>query len=466
MSDILFSSAHHIVQGIKSKRFSAVEVMQEHLNRVNKVNPKLNAIVQQIPHHEAIEQAKKADAMIAKGEKLGKLHGLPITIKDSLQVKGFASSAGCEGMKMGTAKEEGTAVARLRNEGAIIIGLTNVPELLLCVETDNKLYGQTKNPYDLKRTPGGSSGGEASIIAAGGSPLGLATDAGGSIRIPASFSGITGIKPTQGRIPITGGTLGDAPGIYTKLASLGPMARYVDDLFLELEIVAGVDGRDPFAVPVPLKNPKEVDLKALKVAFFTDNGYAKPTAEIQKVVKEAAESLKGHTASVTEQCPEILAKTVKLIWETIFLGGDRGMGLKFFLDYINVKEPSPLLQEFLQLADKVEFSVSELRNRFIEMDRFQIEMMKFMEPYDVLITPVAATTAKLHGRALKEVDDFSYTMSHNLTGWPAAVVRCGTSKDGLPIGVQIIAKPWRDDVALAVAKKLETLHGGFIAPKL
>ncbi len=466
MSEILYSSAQDIIIGIKSKKFSSVEVMKEHLDRIEKVNPKINAIVQQLDPQEALSEAKKADEAIAKGKRLGKLHGLPITIKDATQVKGFFSSAGCQGL-LRKAEEDGTAVARLRKEGAIIIGMTNVPELLLCPETDNAIYGQTKNPYDLQKTPGGSSGGEAAIIAAGGSPFGLASDAGGSIRIPANFTGIAGIKPTQGRIPITGGAIGDAPGIFTKFAALGPLARFVDDLFLGLEIMSGVDGRDPFAVPVPLKDPKDVDLKKLKVAYFLHSGYAvPPTDEVQKVVKEAAEALRPYVADVREDQPEAIGKTVKLIWDTVFLGGDRGLGLKAFLDAVNVKEPSPMLAEFLGLADKIEFSVSELRNRLIAMDQFQIDMLRFMQPYDVLISPVVATTAKPHGHGLKEIDDFSYTMVHNLTGWPAVVVRCGTSKDGLPIGVQIVAKPWRDEVALAIAKKLEKLLGGYKPPNI
>lgn len=466
MTEILFSSAQDIIKGIKSKKFSAVEVMQEHLDRIKIVNPKINAIVQQLDPNEALAEAKKADEAVARGKILGKLQGLPITIKDATQVKGFSSSAGCPGL-LRKANEDGTAVSRLRKEGAIIIGMTNVPELLLCPETDNAIYGQTKNPYDLTKSPGGSSGGEAAIIAAGGSALGLASDAGGSIRIPAHFTGIVGIKPTQGRVPITGGAIGDAPGIFTKFAVLGPLARFVDDLYLELEIIAGVDGKDPFAVPVPLKNPKDVDLKHLKVAYFLHSGYAEPPSEeVQKVVKEAAEGLKPYVAEVRYDHPEIIGKTVKLIWDTVFLGGDRGVGLRAFLAMVNVKEPSPMLAEFLRLADKIEFSVSELRNRLIAMDQFQIDMLKFMQPYDVLISPVVATVAKDHGKGLKEIDDFSYTMVHNLTGWPAAVVRCGTSKDGLPIGVQIVAKPWCDDVALAVAKKLEELFGGFIPPNI
>lgn len=466
MQEIHFLSANEILASIRKKKISCVEVMEAHLLRISQVNPILNAIIQPIDPEVAIQQAKDADRALSKGMQVGKLHGLPITIKDSMKVKGFSDSCACSGLMRGPAEADSTVAERLKQEGAIILGLTNVPELLLCVETDNLMYGQTKNPYDLEKTPGGSSGGEAAIIASGGSALGIGSDAGGSIRVPAHNTGIVGIKPTQGRIPGTGNTLGDNGGFFSHVASHGPMGRFVDDVILAMSIISGPDGRDPYVMPVPFKCPSQVNLKALKIAYFTDDGAATPTDDIQKTVRDAALALKDTVFSIEENRPRDAEKTYRLLWDTIFLGGDKGQSLKSWMRYINLQTPSPLLQEYIQMAETCEFSVSELRMRMMEIDQFKRDMLQFINPYDAVICPVAATLAKPHGRALKEVRDFSYTMSHNLTGWPSVVVRCGTSREGLPIGVQVVSKPWHDDVALAIAKALESFFGGWRPPIL
>jgi len=466
MQELHYLSATEIVSKIKKKQVSCKEVMEAHLRRIAQVNPILNAIIQAIDPEEALKQAKEADRVLNSGEPVGRLHGLPITIKDSLKVKGFSDSCACRGLKRGPAEEDATVVSRLKKEGAIVLGLTNVPELLLSIETDNAMYGQTKNPYNLERTPGGSSGGEAAIIAAGGSPLGIGSDAGGSIRVPAHNAGIAGIKPTQGRIPSTGNTLGNTGGLFSYVASNGPMARTVDDLILSLSIISGPNGNDPHAMPIPFKDPSQVNLKSLKIAFFTDDGYATPTKETQNTVRDAAFALKEYVHQVDENRPQDSGRAFRLLWETIFLGGDKGASLKHWMQLMGIHNPSPHLQEYVQMAELSEFSVSDLRLRMMEIDQYKIDMLNFIQPYDAIICPVAATPAKPHGRALKEIKDFNYTMSHNLTGWPGVVVRCGTSQEGLPIGVQVLAKPWQDDVALAVARVLENCLGGWKPPLL
>src|SRR2546425_5503678 len=262
MDELVYTSATSLAQAIRGKLVSSQEVVEAYIHRIEAVNPQLNAIVQ-LTAEAALAQAREADAAQARGEIKGPLHGVPITIKDSFDTEGVISTAGTKGRASYVPQQDATAVARMRAAGAILLGKTNLPELSLAYESDNLVYGRTNNPYDLSRTPGGSSGGEGAIIAAGGSPLGLGNDAGGSIRIPVHFCGIAGIKPTSGRVPRTGNFPGPG-GAFDMIWQPGPMARFVEDLSLALPIIAGVDGRDPSIVPVPLGDPKRVDLKTLR----------------------------------------------------------------------------------------------------------------------------------------------------------------------------------------------------------
>jgi len=251
-----------LANAIRAKQVSSEEVVNACLKRIRSVNPKLNAVVQEVGDS-AREQAREADAAVARGDLKGPLHGVPMTIKDTLDTAGVVSTAGTQGRATFVPAEDATAVARMRSAGAILLGKTNVPELALAPETDNVVYGCTNNPYDLSRSPGGSSGGEASIIAAGGSPLGLGSDCGGSIRAPAHFCGLAGIKPTTGRVSRTG-HFPPVDGLMNRLWQVGPIARFVEDLTLALPVIAGVDWRDPILVPMTLGDPELVDLKSLR----------------------------------------------------------------------------------------------------------------------------------------------------------------------------------------------------------
>lgn len=459
-------SATKMAESVKSKQISSEELLKAHYAHIQKVNPQINAIIQFADQEECLKQARFADEQVSKKGPLGKLHGVPITIKDCIKVKGLAASLGCKMPQLVKSEQDSTIAARLRAEGAIILGFTNVPEMLICTETDNIIYGQTKNPYNLARTPGGSSGGCAAILAAAGSAFSIGSDAAGSIRWPAHCTGIAGLKPTHGLIPRTGGALGDAPGIFGPISTSGPMARYVEDLELGLSIIAGPDERDPLALPLQLLENNPKSLNQLKVAFFTDDGFATPSQDIQNAVRQAAHALKGDVASLEENRPHCLGWAFKLIWETVFLSGDRGQGVKGWVNFLGLKETSPLLKELISQAETHEFSIADLRMRLSEMDVFRIEMKAFMQNYDILLSPVAATTAKSHGRAHKEIRDLSYVMAHNITGWPVAVVRIGSSDEGLPIGIQIVGKPWQDKLVLNVAKHLESIFGGWQAPQM
>jgi amidase len=386
-------------------------------------------------------------------------------VKDVIQVAGLVCSGGSPVLRA-TASDDATVVSRLRNEGAIVLGLTNVPEMGRGGESNNNLYGRTNNPFDLSRTPGGSSGGSAALVSVGGAALSVGSDGGGSIRQPAHNTGIAGLKPTHGRIPRTGSVFGDALGIFGPFNCYGPLARTVGDLFLGLSIMNGPDLRDPYAVPAPLGHPDDVDLAGLRVATYLDDGISPPADDVAAVVADAVRALQDVVGVVEHNAPPSLERTMELLWESVFLGGDRGQGFEADLASIGADDPSEELAEFLKQARLVDFSLSEARSRLTAIDTYRIEMLEFMADYDVILGPAMPTAAKPHHHGLVEVRDFSHLMAHNLTGWPAAVVRCGTSTQGLPVGVQIVARPWEDATALAVAGHLEAALGGWRPPPL
>jgi len=255
MDELIYASATALAKAIRAKEVSSQEVIHAYLERVEGVNPQLNAVVQ-LTADMARQHAREADKALARGEVRGPLHGVPMTVKDSLDTAGVITTAGTLGRASFVPAQDATVVARLRAAGAILLGKTNTPELTLSSETDNLVYGRTNNPYDPSLIPGGSSGGAAAIVAAGGSPFDLGSDTGGSIRQPAHFCGIAGIKPTSGRVPRTGHIISFDMGALDALTQIGPMARFVQDLALILPVIAGVDWRDPAVVPMPLGDPR------------------------------------------------------------------------------------------------------------------------------------------------------------------------------------------------------------------
>lgn len=465
MTDLCQLPAHELIRLMAGGTVSCREVVEAHLARIDAVNPALNALVEATDPQQCLTAADQADERIARGGPLGRLHGLPIVVKDVMHVAGLQCSGGSPVLR-GPASEDATAVARLRAEGAIVLGLTNVPEMGRGGESNNNVYGRTNNPFDLSRTPGGSSGGSAALVSAGGAALSVGSDGGGSIRQPCHNTGIAGIKPTHGRIPRTGSVFGDALGIFGPFNCYGPLARSVPDLYLGLSIMNGPDLRDPYAVPAPLGHPDDVDVAALRVATYLDDGISPPSDDVADVVSDAVRALTGVVGVVEHNAPPCLGRTMELLWESVFLGGDRGQGFEADLAAIGADNPSEELAEFLKQARRLDFSLSDARSRLTEIDIYRIEMLEFMADYDVIVGPAMPTAAKPHHHGLVEVRDFSHLMAHNLTGWPAAVVRCGTSKEGLPVGVQVVARPFQDATALAVAGRLEAALGGWRPPPL
>ena len=290
MDDIVFSSVRTIARAIRDREVSSEEVVRAHLERIDEVNPVLNAVVH-ICADRALDEARKADKAVAGGEKLGPLHGVPMTIKDSLDTAGVRTTAATVGRRDDVPAEDATCVARMRQAGAILIGKSNTPEFTLSGETDNLVYGRTNNPYDPSLMPGGSSGGAGASVASGCAPMDLGSDTGGSVRLPSHFCGIAGLKPNSYRVPRTGHAIHHMMGALDSLTQNGPMARYVDDLFPILSVIAGPDWRDPGIIPAPLYDPADVDITSLRVAMHTDNGVYAPTPETAEAVRAAARCL-------------------------------------------------------------------------------------------------------------------------------------------------------------------------------
>jgi amidase len=458
MDNLVFQPLTTLIQAIRTRQISSVELVEAHIQRIEAVNPKLNAVVNFLPE-QALVEARKADLALAQGDSLGILHGIPMTIKDSLDTAGIVTTGGTKGRENFIPNRDATVVARLKNAGAILLGKTNTPELTLLLETDNFIFGRTNNPYDLSVIPGGSSGGASAIIASGGSPFDIGTDYGGSIRQPSHFCGIAGIKPTNGRVPRTGHILDYRAGATESYQTIGPMARFVGDLDILLPIISGPDGIDPYIHPVPLYSMDSVDVSTLRLVYHTDNGVATPIPEITEAVQNAVKVVSDKVASVAEKQPAGLEHTER-IWRGI-AGADGGKVYRDALQKWGTEQVS--IQWINNLK---EISSAQLNALLIELAEFRKNMLLFMADYDVMISPINADVAPKHGTSREHIENFSYAYHYNLTGHPCVVVRAGTSASGLPIGVQVIAKHWREDVALAVAKIIEDELGGWQPPVL
>jgi Asp-tRNA(Asn)/Glu-tRNA(Gln) amidotransferase A subunit family amidase len=463
-------SANEIAAQIRRKEVSPVEVARVHLDRIEHLNPKLNAFVDYQPGV-VLSQARDAERAILRGDELGPLHGVPVSIKSSIDVAGHRCEAGSRLRAGHIATEDAALVARLRSAGAVILGVTNTPELLMAWETDNLLYGCTNNPWDLTRTAGGSSGGEAAAIAAGLSAGGVGSDGGGSIRVPAHFCGICGLKPTPGRIPSTG-HFPKAGGPFALLGVVGPMARTIEDVRTLFEVMAGWDDGDPSSVPVEVREVHERVVDAIPIGFFEDDGRTPVTEETRSAVRLAAFTLQSCGFRVDPFRPEGLEEVRQRWWE--FFGTAGGMMLK---PEAGGREPelSPILREFLSWTDTAPAHTGEsLLAAWLGRDAVREKILVQMRKYPVLICPTAAIPAFRHGerewqvegRTVKYLDAWSYCEWFNLLGFPAAVVPMGYSKEGLPIGVQVVGRPWEEEVVLAVAAKLEKECGRAQAHRL
>ena len=455
---------------IREKKLSPVELAEAHLARIDDLNPKLNAYVQVDPER-IRREAHAAENVAMTGEPLGPLHGVPISIKGCMEVAGYRCEAGTRLRQGFVATQDAPLVARLRAAGALILGVTNTPELLMAWETDNLLYGRTNNPWDLSRTPGGSSGGEAAAVAAGMSAGGVGSDGGGSIRVPAHFSGICGLKPTPGRIPSTG-HYPESGGPFAVIGVVGPMARTVADLTVMFEVMQGPDGGDSCAAPVPLRWPGDDEVRKLRVGYFEDDGRTPVTSETRRAVQIAAEALRRAGFQVERFRPEGL-NNARQIWKKFFVKVG-GMLIRPMFQG-REHDMSPILRQFLEWSDaEPELTGEALLHAWIGRDVIRGKFLAQMRDYPILLCPAAAIPAfrhgerswKIDGQAVSYLDAWSYTEWFNLLGNPAAVVPVIHSEKGLPIGVQIVGKPWEEEQVLAVAAVLERECGAWQVPPL
>ena len=425
MEEVLRASALSLGRAIRAKQVSSMEVVAAYLQRIDQVNPTINAVVQRIDER-ARAEAREADDALARGETRGPFHGVPFTVKDIFDVAGVVSAVGLAERAAFVPQRDAVVVVRMREAGAILLGKTNCPPGGTGVLTENPVYGATRNPYDLSRSPSGSSGGEAAILAAGGSPLGLGSDSGGSLRTPAHYCGVATLRPTVGRVPNTGAF--DLPGGLTDPRSqIGPMSRRVEDLGPVLAIIAGVDWRDSGVIPMPPAHPTGIELPGLRVAWYADDDLAPPTPETSQAVRDAAGALADAGAFVEETRPPNLDR----VWDIT-----------------------------TRYWRSTELTGKEVERLMGDWDEFRAAMLGFVERYDLIVCPVADAPALPQGTE----GNGSYCLPYSLTGYPCAVMRAGTSPEGLPIGVQVVARPWREDVALAAAEQIEKALGGWRPP--
>jgi amidase len=430
VEEIWLHGAVGIAEVIRERKVSSVEVVEAFLQRIEAVNPTINSVVV-LARERAIEEARAADASLARGHAFGPLHGVPFTAKDVFDTAGVETSAGIPDRVGVVPQEDAVAVARMRRAGAILLGKTNVPPGGSGGVTDNAVHGMTNNPYDPARSPAGSSGGEAATQAAGASPVGLGSDSGGSLRVPAHFCGVAALKPTTGRIPNTG-AFEQPGGLSDTRTQIGPLSRFVEDLGPVFEIVAGPDGRDSGVVPMPLGEPEAAELAGLRVAFYTDDGSTPTTPETVAAVRDAADALTSAGARATEECPE-------------------GLGV----DALDISR---------RYWSWEELPGGESVRLLADWDAFRTRMLSFMESVDIIVCPTAPAPAALHGEGLETI--FHYTLPFSLTGQPCVVVPSGRSVEGLPIGVQVVGRVWREDVAIAAARRIEATIGGWRRPPI
>lgn len=470
MSDLTYLSATSMAELVRHKKISPLELAQAHLDRIAQLNPRLNAFVQ-VDVDRVLQEARASEAALVRGEIRGLLHGVPLSIKNSVEAAGYVNECGTRLREGVVAAKDAPTVARLRAAGAIILGVTNTPEFLMAWETDNLLYGRTNNPWDLTRTAGGSSGGESAAIAAGCSAGGIGSDGGGSIRVPAHFTGICGLKPTPGRIPATGHYPSPA-GPFALIGVVGPMARTVGDVDLMFRVIAGPDDGDPCSAPVALRSVSPEELKRTRIGYFEDDGRTPVTLETRAAVRKAAEALSRAGFTVVPFRPDDLEQARQLWWKWFGIAGGMLLGPQ---TKGQENDLSPVFKEYLSWSSaEPPHTGHTLLLSWLQRDELRSKFLAQMEVFPILLCPAAAIPAFRHGerswsiegKTVKYLDAWSYTEWFNLLGLPGAVVPVSKSNEGLPIGVQLVGRPWEEELVLAVAAELERETGGFTSPPI
>jgi amidase len=462
MSNLVLESATRQLELLRSGEISVVELAEAHIQQIERLNPQLNVFAD-FDAERVRDRARKHDAW--RGQRARRpLFGLPVTVKSSIATRGLKCEIGSLLHEGEIPAQDAVVVARLRAAGALILGTTNCPEFLMAYETDNLLHGQTRNPWNLECTPGGSSGGESAAIAAGLSAAGLGSDSGGSVRVPAHFTGICSLKPTPGRIPGRG-HLPPCVGPFQILGAIGPMARTIADVSLLFRTLSGQDPIDPASPPVALREPSLDELRTNTIGYFEDDGLAPVTPETRAAVQAAASVLRDAGFLVEPFRPSTL-EALRQLWGKFFVQ----CGALFYAPTIAGREHqlSPIFNEFLGFAEALpQLTAVELLDAWAELDLLRAKTLAEMSKFPVLLCPVASIPAFRHGerqwivegRAVQYLDAVRHTQWFNALAAPAAVVPLGRSPEGLPIGVQIVARPFEDEIALGIAAIVDAAFG-------
>lgn len=464
--ELVYASATRLAAMLKAREISSVELVDLFIERVESINHRLNAVVTLVEER-ASREAEEADRRLACGD-ARPLEGLPISVKDSIATAGVRSTNGMKIFEHFVPAEDAPVVARLRAAGAIVMSKTNVPEMAMDYDCANPVFGATRNPWNLDRVPGGSSGGEAAALAAGMSPLGLGSDFGGSVRVPAHFCGVAALKPSWGTIPASG-HLPLTPALpppIAQMVTLGPMARNVADLTLAYNILRGPHPSWPYTVPSAEAHPERIDARKLRCAVFSAGGLMPVADEVRAATQRAAQALRAAGLAVDEAQPPL-----------------EGAGL--VMDYVEADGRSLLIEG---LGENIKFTRERLRTLLlspsspksaaeffklsIARDVFRSGLATFMERYPILLCPPFCTSAFALEALEVEVNGTRYdrysagwpAIFVNFAGLPAAVVPAGRDREGLPIGVQIVGRAFAEEEVLAVATILEDALGGFQRP--
>jgi len=466
MSCFPYCTLAEITQEIRSKKVSPVEIVELHLKRIDTLQPKLNAFVH-LDTEGARQQARAAENLVLHGAQLGPLHGVPLSIKSCIDVAGWPCPAGSLLRKDYLPKEEAPLVSRLKAAGAILVGNTNTPEFLMAYETDNLLTGKTSNPWALTHSAGGSSGGEAAAIAAGCSAGGVGSDGGGSIRVPAHFCGICGLKPTPGRIPATG-HFPPGAGAFSWIGVVGPLARTIADVRSLFEVMVGPDVGDALSAPVPLRAYREGELRGIRTGILESDALGVATPETRAAVEQAAKSLGERGFTVEPFRLDGLDRALDRWW--LFFGPVIG---NLFRRSIagNEAKISPMFREYLAYATSGDpITLEQFTKACADRDLLRAEILRQMRDTPILLSPVSTSPAFRHGQGnylpgTGYRDTMRFSQWLNLTGFPGASVPAGVSKEGLPIGVQVIGRPFEDELVLAVAEAIEWARGPWQPPR-
>lgn len=467
LDELVSQSATKLAAMIRAREVSPVEVLEAHLRRIEALNPRLNAIITLAP--DALERVREAEESLMRGEVRGALHGVPVTVKDTIDTEGLLTTSGSALRADYVPAVDATAVARLKAAGAIVLGKTNVAEMAMTYEADNAVFGRTNNPHDLSLTSGGSSGGEAAAISCGLSPVGIGSDLMGSIRVPAHFCGVVGLKPTTGRVPCEGHTP-PATGALSLGAVIGPLARRVEDLSLLLNVLTGFNEGEAISAPLAQTAAKVFELRGCHVAWYAFDGVSPVSQETLTAVQSAARAL-GEAGLVVEERRPVGVERAPALWSKLFSHA----ALNFLRQvYSGQEHLAGADAQFLLSASAgaAPPTVDDFLDAWNERDALRAELLRWMNETPLILAPVGATQAFAHGtrkvqvagQSLSVFHAFSYSQTYNVFGLPSVSVPAGRTREGLPIGVQIIGRPFAEESVLAAASIVEAALGGWIPP--